>query len=1165
MIKKIKSLKPRVSSAQTGNNLQFWLLITGFIVVTVVVVLLFESRLQQQTLKDLSSLMEDNSRIKFEQLSEVLETSTQHTKFIYSTPPIRGIMRAVQNDGLDPVDNDSVEKWEKRLQTIFIAYLENNPEISQIRYIGNADNGRELVRVDRKGTRLIAIGQQNLQQKGDTTYFKEVSKLHNGDVYVSDINLNREHDAVEYPVWPTYRIALPVFDDDTNFFGLVIVNFDASTILEELNRNVPTELVLYLVNAANDFIIHPHYSQKYASDLNRSIDWRTSLGDSSILTENKDLIEAFHNEQADSYLRINELYLRGTIHPRKLSLVMAMKNDVIESRLSDRRFESLVMLAVILLLGGIVGVIYRNDVNRKLQFNEQKSRNSAIVETSSDAIISLTDDGYVLTWNPAAEIIFGFSERQAINSHFVELLKLNQEDKLLFEQAVHRLENRDSINHLEITTLDIRDQMIITDISISSIKTTESSSFGIAVILRDITEQKNIQNEIELLNESLEEQVKERTKELELAKDQAFAASYAKSEFVANISHEIRTPLHGVIGMLHILKQTELKPEQSHYVEMAQRSSRTLMTLISDILDISKIEAGKLDLEEYDFNLHEFFNSCLMTTMLLAESKGLGFVVDLTNVDHEWVVGDSHRCQQIIGNLLNNAIKFTDKGHIKVKVSTHQDDTNTITVICKISDTGVGIAPENISKLFEVFSQEDASTTRQFGGSGLGLSIARQLSKAMNGDITVESNVGEGSCFSVTLRFNQAKDKPAVAYFDLSNKKVMCLSQQPATLTKQLAKWHADVQDFDTAKAMLSALSSSNNTEADVFILDTVSAQQECCKLLESLNKNALYQTMPTICITPMADQDRCEDLLMQRPHKMLTVPITPIVLAHGFTCLFEPTKQFKEIQQNTARYYYTKTPNILVVDDNEINQVVAESLLQAFGINTVVAANGQEAIEKLKNNDIDLVFMDCQMPVMDGFTATQQIRLGEAGQTVSTIPIIAMTAGAMSTDKEQCLKSGMNDYLTKPFTPERIEEMVHTWLTSDLSDFSTYNPEADLDNETVITEFEDNAVWDKQIFLKRILNDKSLFNKLVTLFCETIPERYEHLALAISNQNFDEIHSIAHSFKGACANISAEYLEQLSHQLQTAATDNNMSEINILWPQFQQQYKQLLALLAKE
>jgi len=1162
-------IKQAPSISHASNNLQFWLYSVGFIILASVVVAIFENRLEQQTLDDFSVMLEEHAQIKFKQLADSIETSTQHTKFLYSTPPINGIVRATQNNGIDPVDNDSLEKWKDRLQTIFISYLENNADIAQIRYIGKADNGKELVRVDRKGTRLVPVSEQKLQQKGDTQYFKEVSKLHNGDVYISDINLNREYGVIEYPLWPTYRIALPVFDGNADFFGMVIINFNANLLLQDLLDNLPATLTMYLVNAANDFIVHPNENQKYASDFNFSLDWLQSLGDINILDQNSNLKEALNNQQASTYLRKQDLYLTGTPQPRKLSLLMAMDNEVIKDRLLDRRLDSLVMLTVILLFGGVIAIVYRNSVNRRLQLSEQISRNAAIVETSSDAIISLSHLGYILTWNPAAETIFGFSERQALSKNVIELLKLNQQDKAIFETAVHQLSLRDSINHLELTTFDIRDNVIIADISISSISSSDSNDFGIAAIIRDITEQKKIQHDIEQLNNSLEAQVLERTKQLELAKDKAFAASQAKSEFVANISHEIRTPLHGVIGMLHILKQTELKPEQNNYVELAQRSSRNLMTLISDILDISKIEAGKLDLEEYEFNLQEFLNASVMTMTLIAENKGLAFIVDFTEVEHEWVLGDSHRCQQIISNLLSNAVKFTDNGHIKVEASTQKDNADIITLVLKVSDTGIGIAPENIDKLFQVFSQEDASTTRQFGGSGLGLSIARQLAQAMMGDITVESIQNNGSCFTVTLRFKPGKETTSVASYDLTNKNVFCLSKHPDILSKQLSKWHADVTCFVTAKALRSALETTTDIKPDIFIMDASSLEQECYEFLNYLNNDNRYLDSSILCIKSLSEQSHCQgqNLLGQRKHKVLTEPVTPIELAHGLTGLFDPTKTFKQTDVSTRRYSYTKTPTILIVDDNEINQVVAESLLQAVGMNTVIANNGQVAIDKLKTNAIDLVMMDCQMPIMDGFTATEKIRSGHAGETVSTIPIIAMTAGAMATDREKCLKSGMNDYLTKPFNSQRIQDIVNTWLQPLISELDqglqTVEQNQQVVNDDTLTN--DASIWDKQQFLERILHDQALFTKLVALFCSTVPERFDSLSQAIANEDYDEIHKVAHSFKGACANISALHLEQLSKVMQDAASNNNLAEIIELWPEFQQQYHALLELLSKQ
>lgn len=397
--------------------------------------------------------------------------------------------------------------------------------------------------------------------------------------------------------------------------------------------------------------------------------------------------------------------------------------------------------------------------------------------------------------------------------------------------------------------------------------------------------------------------------------DEAKSASRAKSDFLANMSHEIRTPMNGVFGMLELLSHESLTKEQHQKINVALNSSENLLKIINDILDFSKIEAGKLVLEHIDFDLNEVLEEVVHVMKNLVDEKSINLVLDTTEISSGWVTSDPLRIKQVIFNLLGNAIKFTDSGEVSIQASVLKTDEGCL-FTCAVSDTGVGIAEDKINSIFSSFNQADTSTTRNFGGTGLGLSISKRLCELLGGDITVTSQLGKGSCFTIQL-------------------------------------------PLSTSTLVKTTLDESNSNQND----EQVTAHQ---------NDTSIPQWSP-------------------------------------------------------------KT-KILLVEDNEINQMVAESVLEHFNLSCEIASNGAEALEKLKSSNkqdfpYTLVLMDCQMPIMDGYEATLNIRGGECGSEYKLIPIIAMTANAMLKDREKCLNVGMNDYFTKPIVQDVILTILKKWV----------------------------------------------------------------------------------------------------------------------------------------
>lgn len=639
-------------------------------------------------------------------------------------------------------------------------------------------------------------------------------------------------------------------------------------------------------------------------------------------------------------------------------------------------------------------------------------------------------------------------------------------------------------------------------------------------IAEDITERKKAQEEIIRMNETLERKVMERTSQLE-------AASKAKSEFLANMSHEIRTPITGIMGMTDLMLRTDTGSQQREYLTILQNSANALLALINDILDFSKVEAGRLELDSYEFRLRDCIDSAIKTISVNARKKGLEIYCSVSPDVPDHLVGDAGRLRQVLLNLLSNAVKFTEQGEVVVEVRNVTGRDSDVISDCalqfSVCDTGIGMPVEKQQKIFESFTQADSTFTRRYGGTGLGLAIASSLVNLMGGNIRVESEEEKGSIFHFIAQFGLGPgwEEEMITAPDLKDMAVLIVDDNATgrmIIKEMLASWGMKPEVASSGK---SALKEMSRAVADALpyrlvLVDAKMPDMDGFELTQEIKKNP---ALKDAVIVMMSSADIRYDQAGFRKMGIsdyLTKPVSQSSLLNAMMRLLS-TKAVPKVQTKKKPDLPVKSLHILLAEDNSVNQYVAMSFLMGAGHKVKIANNGKDALDALEKEDYDLILMDVQMPVMDGFEATAEIREKEKASG-GHIPIIAMTALAMKGDRERCLAAGMDSYVSKPIDRDELLRAIGKAMKG-----STQVSEGQsIKDSDALTLGHSDTFFDEQAALARLGGNKKLLKEIAEMFLKELPQHIASIRDAIDQADSHKLDRASHTLKGAVENFCA-------------------------------------------
>jgi len=772
----------------------------------------------------------------------------------------------------------------------------------------------------------------------------------------------------------------------------------------------------------------------------------------------------------------------------------------------------------------------------------------ALLDTIPNPIFYKGEHTRFLGCNRAYEEFFGIDRGQFIGKRVLDLEYLPEEERRTFQAEDERI-IAESGRISRVATMcradgSLRDTLY----AVSGFRSPDGTPGGLIGVIVDITPQKDAE------------------READKARAAAESAAAAKSDFLANMSHEIRTPMNAIIGMTHLALQTGLDAKQRNYLNKVDAAAKGLLGIINDILDLSKIEAGMMRFERTVFSLDATLQHLGDLSTIKARERGLELLFDPAHDVPEHLVGDPLRLGQVLLNLVGNAIKFTEKGEVTVTVDLLERLETSVLLRFEVRDTGIGMNAEQQASLFNAFTQADSSTTRKYGGTGLGLSICKRIVDLLGGRISVSSEPGVGSRFTFELPFDLPGNEPETPrrLGIPENLRTLVIDDSPGArevFAHMLAALGIDCRVAASGHEALVELAAARQAghPYKLLLLDWKMPGMDGVELLASIRREPFASDEPAIIMTTAHDHDELRDAL--HPHAVSAIlgkPATPSSLFDSVMLALHRAPGLPESSKAVPGNISLAGHRVLLVEDNEVNRELAEEMLAAFGLQVQTAANGAIAVDRVEREEFDLVLMDCQMPVMDGYEATRRIRQ-DLGRR--ELPIVAMTANALAADRERCLAAGMNEHIAKPIDVAVLQSTLAIWLGGLTAD--TAEAPATPADKTA----DDSEIIDSASAIARLGGNRQLHDRLLVRFAEDQGDFLARLRNAQAHGELDEMILLAHTLRGLAGNIGASRLASLSADLEKCLKQqpDAIREIDTLIAQLDTVLTSVFALIAKK